>query len=52
MLQRLSIQIAQVRASNAYENLVNEICQIMYSLYLAKEITKKVYNSIMNSIKL
>ena len=47
MLQRLSIQIAQVRASN-----VNEICQIMYSLYVAKEITKKVYNSIMNSIKL
>ena len=33
-------------------NLLNQIRQIIYSLYWAKEITKKVYNNIMNSIKL
>ena len=37
---------------NTSENLLNEIHKIMYSLYQAKEITKKVYNNIMNSIKL
>ena len=52
MLQRLPIAVAQVKAGNASENLLNEIRQIIYSLYRAKEITKKVYNNIMNSIKL
>ena len=36
---------------NTSENLLNEICQIIYSLYRAKEITKKVFNNTMNSIK-
>ena len=52
MLQRLPIALAQVKAGNTSENLLNEIRQIIYSLYQAKEITKKVYNNIMNSIKL
>ena len=52
MLQRLPIAVAQVKANNASENLLNEIRQIIYSLYRAKEITKKVYDNIMNSIKL
>ena len=52
VLQRLPIAIAQVKADNTFENLLNEIRQIIYSLYQAKEITKKVYNIIMNSIKL
>ena len=47
MLQRL-----QIKAGNTSENLLNEIRQIIYSLYQAKEITKKVYKNIMNSIKL
>ena len=51
MLQRLTIALAQVKAGNTSENLLNEIRQIIYSLYRAKEITKKVYNNIMNSIK-
>ena len=51
-LQRLPIALAQVRAGNTSENLLNEIRQIIYSPYQAKEITKKVYNNIMNSIKL
>ena len=51
MLQRLPIALAQVKAGNTSENLLNEIRQIIYSLYWAKEITKGVYNNIMNSIK-
>ena len=31
--------------------ILNEIRQIVYSLYRSKEITKKVYNNIINSIK-
>ena len=52
MLQRLAIALAQVQAGNTYENLLNEIRQIIYSLYWAKEITKKVFNNIKNSRKL
>ena len=40
MLQRLSIALAQVKAVNTFENLLNEIRQIMYSLCLEKEISK------------
>ena len=42
MLQRLPIALAQVNAGNTSENLLNEIRQIIYALYQAKEITKKV----------
>ena len=52
MLQRLAIALAQVKACNTSENVLDEIRQIIYSLYLAKEISEKVYNNIMNSIKL
>ena len=52
MLQRLPIALAQVKTSNTSQNLLNEIRQTVYSLYRAKEITKEVYNNIMNSIKL
>ena len=51
MLKRLPIALAQVKAGNNSENLLNEIRQIVYSLYRSKEITKKVYKSIINSIK-
>ena len=51
MLQRLPITLTQVKAGNTSENLLNEIRQIIYSLYREKEVTKKVYNNIMNSIK-
>ena len=52
MLRRLPMALAQVKAGNTSGNLLNEIKQIVYSLYRAKEITKKVYKSKMNSIKL
>ena len=41
MLQRLPIALAQVKAGNNSEKLLNEIRQIIYSLYQSKEITKK-----------
>ena len=51
MLKRLPIALAQVKAGINSESLLNEIRQIVYSLYRSKEITKKVYNNIINSIK-
>ena len=51
MLKRLPIALSQVKAGNNSESLSNEIRQIVYSLYRSKEITKKVYNNIINSIK-
>ena len=42
----------QVKAGNRFENLLNEFRQIMYSLYRAKGIAKKVDNNTMNSINL
>ena len=50
MLQRLPIALAQVKAGNNSENLLNEIKKNFYSLYQSKEITKKVYNNLMKSI--
>ena len=50
MLQKLPIALAQVNAGNNSENLLNEIRQIIYSLYQAKVITKKVYNNLMKSL--
>ena len=50
-LQRLPIALAQVKAGNTSENLL-EIRQIIYSLYQTNEITKKVYNNIVNSMKI
>ena len=42
MLQTLPITLTQVKADNNSENLLNEIKQIVYSLYQSKQITKKV----------
>ena len=41
MLQRLPVALAQVKAGNNSENLLNEIRQIIYFLYQSKEINKK-----------
>ena len=51
MLKRLPIALAQVKAGNNSDFLLNEIRQIVYSFYRSKEITKKVYNNIISSIK-
>ena len=52
MLQRLPIAFAQVKAGNNSENLLNEIRQIVYSLYQSKEIIKKVHNNTIKSIQI
>ena len=40
MLQRLPIALAQIKAGNNSENLLNEIRQRVYSFYQSKEVTK------------
>ena len=50
MLQRLPIPLAQVKAGNNSESLLNENRQIIHSLYQSKQIIKKVYNNIIKSI--
>ena len=52
MLQKLPIALAQVKAGNNSESLLNEIRQIVYSLYQSKQVTKKVYDNIIKSIHL
>ena len=51
ILQRLLIALAQVKAGNNSESLLNEIRQIVYSLYQLKQMTEKVYNHIIESIQ-
>ena len=51
MLKRFPIALAQIKAGNNSESLLNEMRQVVYSLYRSKEITKKVYNNIVKSIK-
>ena len=41
MLQRLPISLAQVKAGNNSESVLNEISQKVYSLYQSKQIIKK-----------
>ena len=52
MLQRLPIALAQVKAGNNSESLLNEVRKIVYYFYQSKEITRKVYNNIINSIQI
>ena len=49
--KQLPIALAQIKAGNNSQSLLNEIRQIVYSFYKSKEITKKVYNNIIKSIK-
>ena len=51
MLERLPIALAQAKAGNNSESLWNEIRQIIYSLYQSKQIKKRVYNNIIESIQ-
>ena len=51
MLQRLPIALAQVKTWKTSKNQSNEICQIIQSLYQAKEVTEKVYNNKISLIR-
>ena len=46
LLQRLPIALVPIKAGDTSGNLLNEIRQIVYSLYW----TKEIYNNVMNSI--
>ena len=50
MLSRLPISLAQLKAGNNSDKLKNEIRQLLYSLYRSKNMTKQVYNNLMNYI--
>ena len=52
MLKWLSTALAQVKAGNTSENLLNDIRQIIYSLYWEEEIQKDTIfmNSVNRSI--
>ena len=52
ILQRLPIALVQVKAGNNSKSSLNEIRQIVYSLYQSKQITKKVCNNIIKSINI
>ena len=43
MLQRFTIALAQKQARNTSENLLNQIRQIIHTLYQARKIATKVY---------
>ena len=52
MFQRLPIALLQqVKVGKTPEKLLKETRQIIYYLYQEKQITKKVYNNIINSVK-
>ena len=50
LITRLPILLSQVKAGNNSQKLKNEIRQIIYSLYRSKNLRKKVYNHLINSI--
>ena len=52
MLQRLPIALAQVKAGNNSESFLNEIKQIVYSIFQSKQINEKVYNNIIKFINI
>ena len=51
MLNRLPILLAQIQAGNNSSKLKNEARQILYSLYRSKELTKTVYNNLINAMR-
>ena len=50
MLSRLPITLAQLKAGNNSQKLINEIRQLLYSLYCSKKLTKAINNHLINAI--
>ena len=50
MFSRLPISLAQLKAGNNSEKLKNEIRQILYSLYLSKNMSKQLCNNLIKHI--
>ena len=49
-LSRLPITLAQLKAGNNSQKLINEIRQLLYSLYGSKKLTKAIYNNLIDII--
>ena len=50
LITRLSILLLQLKAGSNSQKLKNEIRQIVYSLYRSKNLSKAIYNHLINSI--
>ena len=50
VLSRLPISAAELKAGNSSEKLKNEIRQLLYSLYVSKNMTEEVYNNLIKYI--
>ena len=50
MIVRLPIFLAQIKAGNNSQKLKNEIRQIVYFLYISKNLSKTIYNHLINTI--
>ena len=50
LLTRLPILLALKKAENNSQKINNEIRQTIYSLYQSKNMTKTVYNHLMNNL--
>ena len=50
MITRLPILLSQVKAGNNNNKLKNEIRKIIYSLYRSRNLSKTIYNHLINAI--
>ena len=50
MLNRLPITLALLKAGNNFEQLKNEISQLLYSLYRSKRLKKQLYKTLIDII--
>ena len=50
MLSGLPITLAQLKAGNNSQKFINEIRQLLYSLYRSKKLTKTICNNLINAI--
>ena len=50
VLSRLPITLAQSKAGNNSQKLINGIRQLLSSLYRSKKLTKTIYNHLINAI--
>ena len=48
MPSRLPITLAQLKTGNNSEKLKNKMRQLLYLLYCSKELTKTIYNNLIN----
>ena len=50
MIVRLPILLVQLKAGNNSQKLKNEVKQIVYSLHISKNLSKTIYNNLINTI--